>query len=76
MICIQLFDYALGKHNERNCEVTTFYECINEAKEDNRKMGITNIDEFMEYKAVVDMTSYSTSESVDTVTRSLNAIFN
>ena len=55
VICIQLFEYALGKHNERNGEVTTFYECINEAKEDNRNMGVTNIDEFIQYKAVVSV---------------------
>lgn len=51
MICVQLYEYALVKHEERIEEVNMFYECIKEAKEDNRTIGIAKIDEFMEYKA-------------------------
>ncbi|KAI0241391.1 Dynein regulatory complex subunit 3 [Lamellibrachia satsuma] len=51
VICVQLFEYALGKHEERIVEVDTFYDSINEAKEDNREMGIAKINNFIEYKA-------------------------
>ena len=56
VICVQLFEYALDKHGERNVEVDMFFECINEAKTENRTIGIAKIDEFMEYKNEVTST--------------------
>ena len=70
VICVQLFEYALGKHEERIAEVDTFYDSINEAKEDNRKMGIAKIDNFIEYKAEVTIVQQESIHFLLHITRS------
>jgi len=49
-ICQQIFDYGLKKHEERDEEVKTFLECLNDAKVENKSQAMKRIDEFMEYK--------------------------
>ncbi|XP_015264753.1 PREDICTED: leucine-rich repeat-containing protein 48 [Gekko japonicus] len=38
-ICENLFEYGLKQHEKRKAEVALFYECLNEALEDNREQG-------------------------------------
>ena len=49
-ICHQIFEYGLEKHNERQTEVKMFWECIEEAKKENKDMGMKKIKGFMDYK--------------------------
>ncbi len=52
-ICQQVFELGIGKHEERVQEVRMFWECINEAKQENKDLGTSHISHFMEYKKQV-----------------------
>ena len=49
-ICKQIFDFGLVEYETRQKEVTMFWECLNEAKEENKKEGMTHIEEFYDFK--------------------------
>lgn len=46
-ICHQIFDYGLQEHSKRQDEVTQFWECVEEAKSENKAMGMKTIEEFI-----------------------------
>ena len=46
-ICYQIFEYGIKEHDKRQAEVNQFWECIEEAKNENKQLGIKAIDEFM-----------------------------
>ena len=50
---MQTFEYGLAKYDERCKEVGAFRECLEEAKDDNRKLGIAKITAFLKYKTGV-----------------------
>ncbi len=52
-ICQQVFELGIAKHEERVQEVRMFWECINEAKQENKDLGMSHISQFMEYKKQV-----------------------
>ena len=52
-ICQLIFDYGLLKYDERQAEVNMFWDCMAEAKTDNKQLGQTQINNFMEYKKKV-----------------------
>nr|XP_056722452.1 dynein regulatory complex subunit 3 [Euleptes europaea] len=47
-ICENLFEYGLKQHEKRKAEVALFYECLNEALEENREQGNKIMAEFEE----------------------------
>lgn len=49
-ICQQIFQYGLGEHKKRDAEVVTFWECVEEAKSENKDIGMKAVDEFMAEK--------------------------
>ncbi|CAD5116352.1 DgyrCDS5252 [Dimorphilus gyrociliatus] len=49
-ICREIFEFGLKMHVERQAEVKMFWECVREAKETNKQLGINKIEEFMEYR--------------------------
>ena len=49
-ICVQIFEFGLVEHQKREDEVKMFWECLNEAKDDNKKMGLQHIEEFLDFK--------------------------
>ena len=53
--CQQIFEYGLQTHNEREKEVATFWECIEDAKEENKTIGMSKINDFMNYKKKVGL---------------------
>ena len=52
-ICQQIFELGLAKHEERVAEKKMFWECVNDAKRENKEAGVTKIEEFMDYKKKV-----------------------
>ena len=52
-ICHEIFEFGLAKHEERMAEVKMFWECTEEAKKENKELGMAQIDAFMEYKKKV-----------------------
>ncbi|XP_013395045.1 dynein regulatory complex subunit 3-like [Lingula anatina] len=48
--CHQIFEYGLQEHERRMEEVNQFWDCIEEAKRENKEMGMKQINQFMEYK--------------------------
>ncbi|XP_046348948.1 dynein regulatory complex subunit 3-like [Haliotis rufescens] len=46
-ICHQIFDYGLQEHSKRQDEVTQFWECVEEAKSENKAMGMRTIEDFI-----------------------------
>lgn len=46
-ICQQIFEYGLQEHKKRDAEVAMFWECVGEAKSDNKEMGMKAVNEFM-----------------------------
>lgn len=46
-ICFQVFEYGLQEHAKRDEEVGQFWECVEEAKKENKEMGMKFINEFM-----------------------------
>ena len=53
-ICQNLFEFGIEKHKERSEEVDMFWECLVEAKADNKVKGDKFITEFMDYKKEVN----------------------
>ena len=52
-ICHQIFEYGLEKHEEHMNEVKMFWECIEDAKRENKETGMNKIRAFMTYKKQV-----------------------
>ena len=52
-ICQQLFDFGLSEYEKRKAEVDMFWECVNEAKQENKEMGMKAIEDFMAEKKSV-----------------------
>ncbi|XP_075755853.1 dynein regulatory complex subunit 3 isoform X2 [Pelodiscus sinensis] len=48
-ICENLFAYGLKEHEKRQAEVSTFYECLEEAIQDSQRQGIQIILDFENY---------------------------
>ncbi|PVD37412.1 hypothetical protein C0Q70_00002 [Pomacea canaliculata] len=46
-ICQQMFEYGLQEHQKREAEVEQFWECVEEAKTENKEMGMRAVQEFM-----------------------------
>ncbi|XP_005092481.1 dynein regulatory complex subunit 3 isoform X2 [Aplysia californica] len=52
-VCQQLFDFGLQEYEKRKAEVDMFWECVNEAKDENKEMGMKAIENFMAEKKQV-----------------------
>ncbi len=52
-ICHQIFEHGLARHKERMLEVKMFWECVDEAKSENKDLAAAHINTFMEYKKQV-----------------------
>ncbi|XP_052068480.1 dynein regulatory complex subunit 3-like [Mytilus californianus] len=52
-VCYQIFEYGIKEHEKRQLEVNQFWECIEEAKNENKLLGMKAIDEFMVMKKKV-----------------------
>lgn len=52
-ICQKIYTYGLETHKERTVEVDMFWECLREAKQENKEAGVSHINDFMEYKKQV-----------------------
>ena len=52
-ICQQIFEYGLQKHEDRAAEVAVFWECLNDAKAENKALAAAKINEFLAYKKKV-----------------------
>ena len=53
LICQEIFTNGLEKHEERSKEVDTFFECIEDAKSENKEIASKHINEFLDYKRKV-----------------------
>ncbi|XP_068943978.1 dynein regulatory complex subunit 3 [Petaurus breviceps papuanus] len=45
-VCQSIFEYGLIQQEKREAEVAIFYECLEEALQDNRALGLKTISEF------------------------------
>ncbi|XP_074137657.1 dynein regulatory complex subunit 3 isoform X1 [Sminthopsis crassicaudata] len=45
-ICQNIFDYGLVQQEKRKAEVAIFYECLEEALQENRKQGLKEVEDF------------------------------
>lgn len=52
-VCRQLFDFGLHEYEKRKAEVDMFWECVNEAKQENKEMGMDAINAFMKDKKAI-----------------------
>ena len=52
-ICQEIFNNGLEKHNERVQEVNTFFECVEDAKSENKEIASKRINGFLDYKRKV-----------------------
>ena len=52
-VCQQMFDLGISKHEDRVKEVDMFWECMKDAKNENKDVGTERINEFMSYKKSV-----------------------
>lgn len=49
-LCQQIFDYGIEEHKKVMEEVNTFWECVEEAKQENKSKAVEAISEFIVYK--------------------------
>lgn len=49
-VCMLIFEHGLAEHEKRRREVSEFWECVNEAKVENKAAATKLIDDFLEYK--------------------------
>ncbi|XP_064595278.1 dynein regulatory complex subunit 3-like [Liolophura sinensis] len=52
-ICMQLFEFGLQESTRREDEVNQFWECVHEAKNENKQTAMDSIKDFMVYKKKV-----------------------
>ena len=52
-ICQQIFEYGLQEHAKRDEEINSFWECVEEAKTENKELGMVAIENFMNIKKKV-----------------------
>ncbi|KAK3089457.1 hypothetical protein FSP39_003766 [Pinctada imbricata] len=52
-VCSQIFDFGLVEHKKREEEVKQFWECVEEAKQENKEIGMKAIDNFTNMKKKV-----------------------
>ena len=52
-ICQQIFEYGLQEHAKREEEIQSFWECVEEAKTENKEIGMVAIENFMNSKKKV-----------------------
>lgn len=52
--CLQIFEFGIAEHEKREEEVKSFWECVEEAKQDNKRLGMMHIDDFTEMKKKVN----------------------
>ena len=52
-ICQQIFEYGLQEHAKRDEEMNSFWECVEEARTENKEMGMVAIENFMVIKKKV-----------------------
>lgn len=45
-----MFDYGLKEHEKRDSEVKQFWECVEDAKQENKNLGMYAITDFMVVK--------------------------
>ncbi|KAK3789570.1 hypothetical protein RRG08_016249 [Elysia crispata] len=66
-VCQQLFEFGLQEYDKRKAEVDMFWECVNEAKQENKEMGMDAINEFMKDKKriFVEMVQMTDTKMVD-----------
>ena len=57
-ICKQIFDYGLQENSKRQDEVNQFWECVDEAKTENKDAGNVHIENFMNMKKRVGLLFY------------------
>ena len=55
-VCQQIFELGLGEHSKRQEEVDQFWGCVEDAKKENKVLGMVSINNFLESKKRV---SYS-----------------
>ncbi|CAH1794345.1 unnamed protein product [Owenia fusiformis] len=49
-ICQQIFEFGLIEHEKRVGEIDEFWKAINEAKTENKNMGMVKVNDFIDYK--------------------------
>ena len=49
-ICEKIFHYGLDELVKREEELNLFWSCVEEAKEENKEMGVEDLDKFAAYK--------------------------
>ncbi|CAG5115260.1 unnamed protein product [Candidula unifasciata] len=49
-LCHELFDFGLQEYEKREAEVNMFWDCVNEAKQENKEQGMKAIEEFLRDK--------------------------
>ncbi|KAK3578006.1 hypothetical protein CHS0354_037388 [Potamilus streckersoni] len=73
-ICYQMFEFGLQENEKRQEEVAQFWECVEEAKLENKEMGMKTIADFMVYKkkAFQELGQISDSTLLDTKVKEFN----
>lgn len=67
-ICQQIFEYGLQEHAKRDEEINSFWECVEEAKTENKELGMVAIENFMNIKkkAFVELNQITDQSLLDT----------
>lgn len=58
-ICMQLFEFGLQESTKREEEVNQFWECVHEAKNENKQAAMDCIKDFVVYKKKVRLIATS-----------------
>ena len=52
-VCRGMFEFGLTRHEERQKEIASFLDCVEEAKLENKRLAAVKIDEFLDFKQKV-----------------------
>jgi len=53
VLCRKIFEYGLTEHTRRTTEVETFFNCMHDAKNANKDLAVTDIENFLMYQKCV-----------------------
>ncbi|EDO38071.1 predicted protein [Nematostella vectensis] len=49
-VCLEIFEFGLKESKKRKEEVDSFFQCLNEAKTDNKSEGVKHIQKYIDFK--------------------------
>ncbi|XP_048576151.1 dynein regulatory complex subunit 3 [Nematostella vectensis] len=72
-VCLEIFEFGLKESKKRKEEVDSFFQCLNEAKTDNKSEGVKHIQKYIDFKkkAFLDYSNTTDTAVLETMMKEI-----